>query len=182
MKKNLPIQLTHKLVDLNNLSDEDIRLEDIATSLSRLARYNGHGRYFYSVAEHSVMLANHAQFTLEDLDLARCLLMHDATEAYMGDVIYHLKAEVPAFKEYENALEKTILKRFGLTKEYAARAEQIHEFDRRICVDEMYHLFGMIDPALMKMGMQPIDVCPDWMNMDEAYTAFLEKAAELKLT
>lgn len=69
---------------------------DIAHSLAMQCRYNGHTKIFYSVAEHSV-LVSHA-VPEED---ALWGLLHDAPEAYIGDMIRPLKKLVPAFREMD---------------------------------------------------------------------------------
>lgn len=73
-----------------NLRDPDpamIEITDIAKSLSRLCRYTGHPRFDYSVAQHSVHCVEYASKTGEtDKQILLELLLHDAHEAYMGDI------------------------------------------------------------------------------------------------
>lgn len=85
-------------------STHGISISDIAQSLSRLPRFNGHTEEFYSVAQHSVLVS----LLLEE----RCYcpfiqfvgLMHDATEAYTSDIPSPLKAKLPEYKAIENAV------------------------------------------------------------------------------
>jgi hypothetical protein len=74
-----------------------VRVTDIAHALSHLCRYNGHVRSFYSVAEHSVLMARHF-IARRDYPLARWALLHDGSEAYLGDVIRPLKKALPDYK------------------------------------------------------------------------------------
>ncbi len=69
-----------------SLHREDVFIGDIAHALGNLCRFNGHCRRFYSVAEHSVRVSR----ILPD-DLALWGLMHDAAEAYLGDVTRPVK-------------------------------------------------------------------------------------------
>lgn len=88
---------------------EDIRLVDIAGALSKLCRYGGHCREFYSVAEHCVLMAECAP-----RELQLTALMHDASEAYLVDVPRPIKKSLANYGEIESNLERVISERFGL--------------------------------------------------------------------
>lgn len=92
---------------------EDICLEDIAHALSNLCRYTGHGK-FYSVAEHSVHVTNYLALTNTQVSLLQAALLHDATEAYVGDMSKPLKTLLPAYDEIESRVADAVAKRFGL--------------------------------------------------------------------
>lgn len=87
----------------------DVHLADIAHALSMLCRYGGHTRRFYSVAEHSVLVSMvvPSEFALQGL-------MHDATEAYVSDVIRPLKQNLSNYAEIEQLNWLAIAERFGL--------------------------------------------------------------------
>ena len=96
-----------------------IRLMDIAVGLSNQCRYNGQIREFYSIAQHSVLVADecyHRAFLSgasesEAKTVGRMGLFHDAAEAYVGDCISPLKLMLqPAFGEIEARIQATILK------------------------------------------------------------------------
>lgn len=88
---------------------DSIDIHDIAYALSNLCRYTGHCRSYYSVAEHSVYVAS---LLPDNLRLAG--LLHDAAEAYLGDVNSPLKRLLPEYKEIEHGVEAAIAKKFGL--------------------------------------------------------------------
>lgn len=85
--------------DLLNPNPNDIDIEDIAHELSMLCRFNGHCKEFYSVAEHSVYVSYEI-----DEEFALIGLLHDAAEAYLGDVPTPLKKLLPEFKRADNQL------------------------------------------------------------------------------
>lgn len=101
---------TGKLVDLANFTEADVRLPDIAHALSCINRYTGHTITPYSVAQHSVMVSK----LCEPQDELWGLL-HDASEAYLGDVARPLKTLLPDYVELEHHVQKTIGKHFGLS-------------------------------------------------------------------
>jgi 5'-deoxynucleotidase YfbR-like HD superfamily hydrolase len=100
---------TGKLVDLAAFGPDDVRLADIAHALSIINRYNGHTKCPYSVAQHSVMVSR-----LVPEEHALWGLMHDASEAYLGDVARPLKAMLPGYVELEEHVQRTIARVFHL--------------------------------------------------------------------
>lgn len=102
-------------------------IHHIATPLSKICRFGGHlrGDAFYSVAEHSVKVANIvfnlARFNFcstlaEDLQLQFDGLMHDAHEAFVGDVTTPLKHMLgDNFRAIEESVERVISQAFGNT-------------------------------------------------------------------
>lgn len=96
---------------------EDINIYDIAHSLSMLTRFNGHCEEFYSVAQHSVLVAELVYKMTGSLVDARWGLLHDATEAYIGDMTRPLKSVMPQFKEIENKIMNCICDVFFLPHE-----------------------------------------------------------------
>lgn len=90
---------------------DSVVLRDIAHSLSNTCRFNGHCARFYSVAEHSVHVSH-----LVPKEEALWGLMHDAAEAYTGDMISPMKSLecFAIFRAIERRIEATIFRRFGL--------------------------------------------------------------------
>lgn len=117
---------------------DEVDIVDIARALSHQCRYNGHCAVFYSVAEHSVKLADWFRDVQDDVGLARQALLHDAAEAYLGDMIRPLKRYVPDYLEAERAVEAVIFERFGLPAELDIR---VRTADQVILTDERDQLF-----------------------------------------
>ena len=121
----------------------DYDIVDIAHALANLCRFNGHCRRFYSVAQHSVILSHavapgHALWGL----------LHDAAEAYLGDVTQpfkeHLDVAVPnafgyrrPFHVVERWHERRITAAFGLD---GREPEQVKEADLRLLATEVRDL------------------------------------------
>lgn len=95
--------------------EEDVLIEDIAHALSHICRFGGHCREFYSVGQHSLHVAR----ILEEAFPQRPMLwmgglLHDAAEAYLGDMVRPLKMQMDAYRQAEANLEWVIEKRFAL--------------------------------------------------------------------
>lgn len=163
-----------KQLDASELFPQGISIEDISMSLSQQCRYNGHTNGFYSVAEHCVHLVNCAREAGQSINLQKYLLLHDATEAYIGDVVYHLKAILPEFKALEDKIWEVILKAFDLkTTDYEVTL--VTYLDRCICIDEMYQLMPYIDPVLLEKGYQPLHIETQCWPPERARLEFMKQ-------
>ena len=103
----------HK-VDPLHIKEEDIYLEDIAHALSLICRGNGHIKYFYSVAQHSLNCAKEAQRRGYSKHVILSCLFHDASEAYMSDLITPIKKQMKEYQIIENQLLETIFHAFHI--------------------------------------------------------------------
>lgn len=101
---------------------EDVRIEDIAHALSMVVRFGGHVRRPYSVAEHSVRVAECVAELGGSPEEIFWGLMHDAAEAYVGDIIWPLKRapELAGYKMVERRVELAICKAFRMSYDMPA--------------------------------------------------------------
>ena len=116
---------------------DEIDINDIAHALSNICRFGGHCKSFYSVAAHSLLVS-----TLVPQELKLTALLHDATEAYIGDMISPLKHVVPDFKSIERSVWLAIAARFGLPS-YLPSA--IHDADIMALAIERRDVVGPSD-------------------------------------
>ncbi len=104
-----------KVIDLHDPDPDDILLEDIVLGLSHACRYAGHMPEFYSVAQHSLLVAQLCPVTVSRTERLAALL-HDSAEAYMGDMTRRLKyAEgMETYRRLEKQLQGVIWRKFGV--------------------------------------------------------------------
>jgi len=149
--------LSGRQIDPFNLRTKDIDIQDIAHSLAMQCRYNGHTRRFYSVAEHSVLVS---QVLPDEHKLWG--LLHDATEAYIGDMVSPVKGRMTDFKKLEQQIEKAVAERFGLT---SAMPEIVHGADKHILSLELDWLAGgCMDSSSGLIGLEPGAATTLFMN------------------
>ncbi len=101
-----------RYVDFLDPDPFSITIEAVAHGLANTCRFSGHVREFYSVAQHSVL----AVLALSDLPRAAqfAILMHDAHEAFVGDIASPLKRLLPDYREIEARMEAAVWRRFGI--------------------------------------------------------------------
>jgi hypothetical protein len=116
------------MVDFYNPHPDTIVWSDIAHALGSLARFNGHTKRFYSVAEHSVMVAR----MVPPAD-ALWGLVHDAAEAYIGDIVSPVKHLCPEVDIIERRLMGVICDKLGLPHKIPA---SVVEADARMLATE----------------------------------------------
>jgi uncharacterized protein len=157
---------------------EQLDAGDIARALANQCRFGGHSRVFYSVAQHSVIVSELVEERDGDTEDAFAALMHDATEAYLGDMPHPLKhrsALGAAFRSAEDRLEQAIRDRFGIKPV----VPEIKRIDRALLATER-RAFSAEDwhwPELE--GVEPLDLDLEAWSPDDAAQAFAQRYADL---
>jgi hypothetical protein len=155
---------------------EDLDIYDIAHALALTSRYNGHTLSYYSVAEHSVLVSRHV-----DPEYAREGLLHDAAEAYIGDMVRPLKRqpEMAAFVKAELDIERCVAEKFNLRTDPVTIAAW-KSIDDRILVDEISVL--MSNPVMQlerHQGKDPVGAEILCYTPERAEILFLTRFWEL---
>ena len=122
---------------------EAVSITDIAHGLSRQCRYLGHVDEHYSVAQHCVHIAEALYYRKRPLELALLGLLHDAPEAYFGDMPSPMKRMMPPtvrdwFEELERPCREIICAKWlpSYTEKDLLRHEEIHALDVAIQAEE----------------------------------------------
>lgn len=105
---NKTITYSGKNIDLYNLKTDDIDIIDISYALSNIPRFNGQVP-FYSVGLHSI---NVAKIVPENLKISA--LLHDASEAYIGDMISPIKYKMQQYLDLEDYIMSIIIKKWQI--------------------------------------------------------------------
>lgn len=188
-------------ISLVHLGQSKVVIEDVALGLARQIRYAGQcPRYMaLTVAEHSVLVSRALP---DDQPVLQMLgLMHDAAEAFIGDLVTPIKRLVPMFETIENRLFDylwaelveswawprsepwwpMITKRLGGTHHegFSGATKAVNEADIRMYTTER-----------MAMGWGPWErseeypeypeLYPRFMSEDMSTTNFLARFEELK--
>lgn len=140
--------LSGRLIDLLAPDPAVIDIYDIATALARTPRFGGHTRDFYSVAQHCVHVSDVVEAADPRVSLAA--LLHDAAEAYVGDIPSPLKRQLqfeplpgrPAltFEYIEDCVLAAVFKRFDLVSFGGVLPAPIHAADREMLSAEAWLL------------------------------------------
>ena len=135
------------VLDPSNIQPDEINLQDIAHHLSSYSccRFGGSlpHKIHYSVAAHSIILAEYIldkyYHEVNVKSLAKLALFHDATEAYIGDVVSGLKKHLIDYQQIESDLDRVIKDKYKI-KETDEWNFIIKDIDTRIILDEVHAL------------------------------------------
>lgn len=151
---------------------DDVSIEDIAHGLAFQCRFNGQTRTFYSVAQHSLLVAG-----LVPARLRLAALLHDAAEAYLGDMVKPLKAAFPEFSRLEERVMAIIGEHFGVSG-FAEPA--IKRADLIALATEKRDLMPQSnEPWETLAGISPLPTRILPLAPHDAKAAFLERFGEL---
>lgn len=141
---------------------DDLDIMDIAHALSMKCRYGGHTREYFSVAQHSVIVAQivNSWFPAERR-LILTALMHDAAEAYSADVVRPIKRRIPQFKEIEERIEAVIAQKFDLIFPFPRSIKEADNMalntERRDLLTQTDHVWNTHDAGILPGRIVPLD-------------------------
>lgn len=169
---NTMTTFTGKRFDPIRITPDDICLEDIAHALSLSCRGGGHLKYFYSVAQHSLNCAAEARARGWSERLQLACLLHDASEAYLSDVIRPIKGRLTNYLEIEAAVMEKILEKFGLSGLTEEENKKWKQIDDEILYYELIRLLpdGQDLPA-PRLSAQPDIAERDWRKVKAEFMA-----------
>ena len=141
---------TGKFVDPLHLRPEDVDLEDIAHHLSMVCRFGGAVRRHYSVAEHSLLVAS-----LVPPEHRLRALLHDAAEAYLGDIVRPMKKqpEMDHYRGCEHRAQRVIFDVFGV--DASMKESFVSHADRVALSTERSNLMRHVDHEAWRQQQLP---------------------------
>ena len=164
---------TGKSVDPANLRPELVCIEDIAHHLALINRFTGATRVPYSVAQHCVMMS---YLCTQEENLSLECLLHDATEAYLGDVSRPLKRQLHNYQNFEQKAEAVIRKALGLPgREHPIAVKQ---WDNLMLVWEASELGVSIETKYEYIDVSHLSKLTPW-GWRKAESEFLKRYEEL---
>jgi uncharacterized protein len=147
-----------------------ITINAIARGLSNICRFGGQCDPFYSVAEHSIWVSRIVpeQFALEGL-------LHDAAEAFLGDMVKPLKERLPDYQAIEKAIEPRVFGVFG----FASLPPEVKQADTVMLATEQRQVMKNHDEWKWTGKVEPLDIKLECLPPADAYHAFMRRWEEL---
>jgi hypothetical protein len=158
-----------KIFDYANTTMESIDINDIAHSLSMNCRFNSQINRFYSVAEHCIIMSR-----LASPENALWALLHDGTEAYVGDLPSPLKRLLPDYCEIEDNIMRVMCDKWDLPYDMP---REVKRLDQMMLVAEIEEFFGKgASKRLFNIHDEEIlDVRFEFMDFDTAKREYLNQ-------
>lgn len=162
---------------------DSVHIDDVAHALAHVNRFTGHTRYAFSVAQHCVAVSHMLEAQGHPLDIVMAGLLHDAHEAYFGDVATPLKRFL-GIADKEKLIQVVVLEALGSTLDLA-NAPAVKLADLTALAVERAHLMpqdqerwailDVVTDALRQLMPEPRPMEPG-----EAKQTFLMRYRQLK--
>ena len=141
--------------DLVNFTVDDVDINYIAHCLSQICRFAGGTPRHYSVAEHSVIVSqialNDNELILHGVNVVYALrgLLHDAHEAYVGDIITPVKELMTMLqvKTITDRIDAAICEHVGI--DYTNGCHIIKRYDINLINAEKYKFYEIGEKTML---------------------------------
>lgn len=167
-------------IDLGDVKPGDIDIIDIAVGLGQQCRYTGQVWPFYSIAEHSVLVARHMPAGATRHQRLQALL-HDAPEYLLNDLTRPTKRRVSGYEQLEDHVMYAVDRAYSLNYE-AQDWANIKHIDNLITIPERRKFIPRLPTEAYGRGVNEAEI-PDvkfWcFEPREAVTFFLAEYLEL---
>lgn len=167
------------IYDPQKMGRANINVYDIAWNLAHLCRYHGATKWMYSVAQHSRLLAGKVWTDTGNASMALYALLHDAAEAYIGDLPATVKPN-KSYDEIERAIMDDVMVKFGLNDRLTGeQIALVQMYDLRIRADEMKALCH--PSAMLFFEHEPLNVDIEVWSFEVARLRFVDFFNEMSI-
>ena len=164
-----------KKFDPMHMNSEDVSLEDLAHALSLLCRGGGHLKYFYSIGQHSINCMKEARARGWSKRVQLACLLHDASEAYIADIIRPVKVHLSEYYKIESKIMDCILEKFGLDNLSEEENSRWKQIDGEILDHELRELMiGEKDRPIKPLASVPDMAEQNWRDVAEQFKTLAE--------
>jgi hypothetical protein len=167
-----------KRVDLLTPSADQIDFKDVSWALSRIGRFNGHTNRFYSVAQHCLIMSQ-----VVPAEIAIHALLHDAAEAFIGDIPAPLKELMPEFEGIEVQFLRAIYLAAGVPLPDVNQWSEVRMADLSMLLTERNQLMEPPPEPWAIDSMDGVEAFRVWIAFDSPglfATEWLERLNELR--
>lgn len=149
---------------------QDVHIVDIAHALALTNRFGGHTQVPYSVGQHSLYVVRMLQLMTKDPIVHLHGLLHDASEAFLGDVVRPLKHAMPQYLALEAKTQALILRKLGIPK--LNDEEPVKIADNRVLLAERKAIIKLCPHkwAYLNVKPAPFKIVPEnWRRTEQRF-------------